>query len=78
VCVPKGTFAESDCAATLAADAAYLARAFPRLLMWEYWWSTISGAKGACDKWKFPLTTGGGQSPTLREWKKIVAGQVPS
>lgn len=80
VCVPKpGTFTEQDRANTLAADAGYLAKAFPKLLMWEYWWSTISGSKGACDKWQFPLTTkGGAESPTLKNWKKIVAGTLAS
>jgi hypothetical protein len=78
VCVPKGTFAETDRASRLAADSRYLARAFPHLLLWEYWWSTISGAKGACDKWKFPLTVNGAQSPTLRNWEAIVAGTIPS
>ena len=73
VCVAKGTFTEPDRANTLAADAAYLARAFPHLLMWQYWWSTISGATGPCDKWKFPVS-----SPTLREWKAIEAGTAPS
>jgi hypothetical protein len=78
VCVPTGKFTEQDRANTLAADARYLASAFPHLLTWEYWWSTISGSMGACDKWKFPLTTNGGQSPTLKIWKEIIAGTLPS
>jgi hypothetical protein len=79
VCVPTGGFVEQDRANTLKADARYLARAFPHLLMWEYWWSTISGNPGAaCYKWKFPLKINGAESPTLKDWKAIVAGTIPS
>ena len=59
---------------TLAGDAGYLAKNFPHLLLWEYWWSTISGSRNnPCAHSKF-----GAKSVTATEWKKIEAGTVPS
>lgn len=54
---------------TLAGDAAYLAKNFPHLFLWEYWWSTISGSGGKCAHSKFPAN-----SVTASEWKRIEAG----
>jgi hypothetical protein len=45
VCMTTGTKA-SQPERTLARDAAYLAKNAPHLVMWEYWWSKISGSGG--------------------------------
>ena len=58
---------------TLSTDAAYLAKNFPHLFLWEYWWSTISGTGAKCaHSWFSP------KSVIATEWKKIEAGTVAS
>jgi hypothetical protein len=73
VCVSSGTFRESDRAATLAADAAYLARTQPGLILWEYWWDLLPKSTAKCDQWKFPVN-----SATGTQWRAIEAGTVSS
>jgi hypothetical protein len=73
VCVSSGTFHESDRAATLAADAAYLARALPGLVLWEYWWDALPKSTAKCDQWKFAP-----DSVTAAKWRAIEAGSVSS
>jgi hypothetical protein len=58
---------------TLSTDAAYLEKNFPHLVLWEYWWSKISGSGGKCaHSWFSP------SSVIATEWKKIEAGTVGS
>jgi hypothetical protein len=73
VCVSSGTFKESDRAATLDADAAYLARTQPGLVLWEYWWDHLPKNTAKCDQWKFPVN-----SVTATQWRAIEAGTVSS
>lgn len=73
VCVSSGTFHESDRAATLAADAAYLANALPGLVLWEYWWQPSPSGTPKCEQWKFPAN-----SVTAAKWRAIEAGSVRS
>lgn len=58
---------------TLSKDAAYLAKSFPHLFLWEYWWSKISGSGGKCAHSWFAPT-----SVIATEWKKIEAGTAGS
>jgi hypothetical protein len=73
VCVTHGTFHESDRAATLAADSAYLARTLPTLVLWEYWWQHQPGDTSKCEQWQFPAN-----SVTAAKWRAIEAGSVSS
>ncbi len=74
VCTAAGTKASQvEREHTLAADAAYLAKNFPRLFMWEYWWSEISGSGGRCAHSWFPPN-----SVIATEWKRIEAGTAAS
>jgi hypothetical protein len=73
VCVSSGTFHESDRAATLAADAAYLAKALPNLVLWEYWWQHLASDTSKCEQWKFAAN-----SVTAAKWRAIEAGAVSS
>jgi hypothetical protein len=73
VCVTHGTFHESDRAATLAADAAYLAKKLPTLVLWEYWWQHLPGDTSKCKQWQFPAN-----SVTATKWRAIEAGSVSS
>lgn len=76
-CTANGTpFTEADRAATLASDAAYLAREFPTLYLWSYFWWQLPDP-GRCTDYKFPAASS--SSPqTAREWEAIEAGTVPS
>ena len=62
---------EADRTATLGDDAAYLAKNFPNLAIWNYWWADTHA--GVCHDPKFRAG-----SPTATEWRKIEAGTVPS
>lgn len=62
---------EPQRATTLGDDAAYLAKNFPNLVIWNYWWADTH--TGACHDPKFPV-----KSPTATEWRKIEAGKVAS
>jgi hypothetical protein len=74
VCTKAGTPASPlEREQTLAQDATYLAKNFPHLFLWEYWWSKISGSGGKCaHSWFAP------SSVIATEWKKIEAGTVES
>jgi hypothetical protein len=74
VCTKTGTPAKaSERETTLSEDAAYLAKNFPHLVLWEYWWSKISGSGGKCaHSWFSP------NSVIATEWKKIEAGTAAS
>ena len=74
VCTKTGTKAgELEREHMLARDAAYLAKKFPSLFMWEYWWSKISGSGGRCAHSWFSQT-----SMIATDWKKIEAGRAAS
>jgi hypothetical protein len=74
VCTKKGKKASPlDRENTLSKDAAYLAKNFPHLFLWEYWWSKISGSGGRCaHSWFAP------NSVIASDWKKIEAGTAAS
>ena len=57
---------------TLGRDAAYLAKNAPYLVMWEYWWSKISGGGKCACSWLPP------KSVVATDWKKFEAGMVAS
>lgn len=72
VCTKTGTRASTlEREKMLARDAAYLAKNFPHLFLWQYWWSQISGSRGKCDHSWFPPN-----SVIGTEWRKIAAGTV--
>jgi hypothetical protein len=76
VCTATGGPAtEAEREQTLAGDAAYLAKNFPHLLLWEYWWSTVTGSphNPCAGHGKFPAN-----SVTATEWRKLEAGTVAS
>jgi len=62
---------EAQRATTLGDDAAYLARKFPKLVLWNYWYA--DSHPGACHDPMFPA-----RSATGTEWRKIEAGTVAS
>jgi hypothetical protein len=78
VCKPGGgTFTESDRAAVMAQDAAYLAANFPNLYMWQYWWFHTAGNPNPCESYRFPAASSA-TPQTAQEWQAIEAGTVPS
>ncbi len=76
-CTTNGsTFTEAKREAALAADAAYLAHAFPTLYMWSYFWFQLPHPP-KCEDYKFPAASSGSPQ-TAQEWEAIEAGTVKS
>ena len=78
VCLPGGgTFTETDRATVMGKDAAYLAKTFKTLYMWQYWWFHVPTNPQKCVNYRFPAASS--TSPqTADEWQAIEAGTVPS